>query len=162
MGVLNKIALRAAGADRLDVPDSCGIDQFVPAIDAPAMTVVAWPHGRDHVICFTGGSHAAEAERTGGLEAFAREQLRALFGARVGHAFRAGAVTTGWAGDPWTRGSYAYAKPGCADARGALAVPLAGGRLIFAGEATRTDGFGRDGGRSVSCQAREAAARCPA
>ena len=151
MGVLNKIALRAAGLDRLDVPDSCGIDQFVPAIDAPAMTVVAWPHGQDHVICFTGGSHAAEAELAGGLEGFARDQLRALFGGRADQAFRPGAVTTGWAGDPWARGSYAYARPGRARARGVLAAPLAGGRLIFAGEATRTDGLaGTVGGAFLS------------
>ncbi len=151
MGVLNKVALRAAGADRLDVPDSCGVDQFVPAIDAPAMTMLAWPHGRDHVICFTGGSHAAEAERTGGLEAFAREQLRALFGARTDRAFRPGAVTTQWASDPWSRGSYAYARPGHAEARAALAIPLGGGRLVFAGEATRTDGLaGTVGGAFLS------------
>ena len=151
MGVLNKVALRAAGADRLDVPDSCGVDQFVPAIDAPAMTMLAWPHGRDHVICFTGGSHAAEAERTGGLEAFARAQLRALFGARTDRAFRPGAVTTQWASDPWSRGSYAYARPGHAEARAALAIPLGGGRLVFAGEATRTDGLaGTVGGAFLS------------
>ncbi len=75
MGVLNKVALRAAGADRLDLPDSCGMDQFVPAIDDPAMTVVAWAHGSDHVICFAGGSHAAEMERGDEAEACVRGQL---------------------------------------------------------------------------------------
>ena len=151
MGVLNKVALRAAGADRLDLPASCGVDQPVPAIDAPAMTVVAWPHGQDHVICFAGGSHAAEAERAGGLEAFARDQLRALFGARAVSAFHPGAVTTGWAGEPWALGSYAYARPGCAGAREVLGMPLGGGRLILAGEATRTDGLaGTVGGAFLS------------
>ena len=141
MGTLNKIALRARGTDRLDLPESCGVDQAVPAIDAPALTMVAWPHGQDHVICFTGGSHAAALERQGGLEAFARGQLRDLFGSRADQAFRAGAVVTGWASDPWTRGSYAYARPGCAAARAVLGTPLADGRLVFAGEATRTDGL---------------------
>ncbi len=151
MGVLNKVALRAAGSDRLDLPDSCGMDQAVAAIDAPAMTVLAWPHGRDHAICFTGGSHAAALEQDGGLEAFARGQLRALFGARADQAFQPGAVVTGWFTDPWTRGSYAYARPGCAGGRGTLATPLAGGRLIFAGEATRTDGLaGTVGGAFLS------------
>ena len=141
MGVLNKVALRAAGPDRLGLPASCGVDQFVPAIDSPAMTMIAWPHGSDHVICFHGGEHSAELERAGGLEAATRGRLRELFGAGVDATFRPGAVVTGWAGDEWACGSYAYARPGCADARGRLGEPLAGGRLVFAGEATRTDGL---------------------
>lgn len=154
MGTLNKIALRARGADRLDLPNSCGVDQAVPTIDAPALTMVAWPHGQDHVICFTGGSHAAALERQDGLEAFARGQLHDLFGARVDQAFRAGAVVTAWASDPWTRGSYAYARPGCAGARQVLGTPLAGGRLVFAGEATRTDGLaGTVGGAFLAGEA---------
>ena len=141
MGVLNKVALRAAGPDRLDLPPSCGLDQFVPALGAPAMTTVAWPHGQDHVICFHGGSHAAELERAGEAEAFARDQLRAMFGQRAHAAFRPGAVVTRWVSDPWARGSYAYARPGQADARATLGQPLAGGQVVFAGEATRTDGL---------------------
>ena len=141
MGVLNKIAFAAAGADRLDLPNSCGVDQFVPEIDAPAMSIVAWPHGQDHLICFTGGSHAGHLEQDAGLEALARRQLRALFGSRADTALRPGAVTTGWARDEWTLGSYAYARPGCAASRATLGMPLANGRLIFAGEATRTDGL---------------------
>ena len=141
MGVLNKVALRAAGPDRLDLPASCGMDQFVPAIDAPAMSVVAWPHGADHVICFAGGSHAAAIERADEAQAWVREQWRALFGARADTCFRPGAVVTRWASDPLFDGSYAYARPGCAGARATLAQPLAGGRLVFAGEATRTDGL---------------------
>jgi monoamine oxidase len=50
-------------------------------------------------------------------------------------------VVTGWAADPFYRGAYAYARPGCAGARAVLGTPLADGRLIFAGEATRTDGL---------------------
>ncbi len=141
MGVLNKVAFAAAGADRLNLPHSCGVDQFVPGIDAPAMSIVAWPHGQDHLICFTGGSHAGELEQNGGLEAFARWQLRTLFGSSADTALRAGAVTTAWAGHEWSLGSYAYARPGSASARATLARPLAGGRLTFAGEATRTDGL---------------------
>jgi monoamine oxidase len=158
MGVLNKVALRAAGDDRLGVPNSCGVDQFVPAIDAPAMTMVAWPHGQDHVICFHGGSHSAEAEAVGELESFARAQLRSLFGARAEAAFRPGAVVTGWMSDPWNRGSYAYARPGHAGARAVLAEPLADGRLVFAGEATRTDGLaGTVGGAFLAGQGAAAA-----
>ena len=141
MGLLNKVALRAAGADRLDLPDSCSMDQFVPAIDDLTMTMLAWPHGRDHVICFIGGSQAGKLEGAGETESFVRSQLRALFGARADAALRPGAVVTQWAGDPCSFGSYAYAEAGCAGARAVLGTPLANGRLVFAGEATRTDGL---------------------
>ena len=141
MGVLNKVALRAAGADRLDLPLSCGVDQFVPAIDAPATAMVAWPHGVDHMICFIGGSPAERLEREGGTEAFIRDQLRALWGARADAALRPGAVVTAWATDRFSLGSYAYARPGWAGGRGVLGTPLADGRLVFAGEAVRTDGL---------------------
>jgi monoamine oxidase len=141
MGLLNKVALRAAGPDRLDLPPSCGVDQHLAAIDAPAMTMIAWPHGRDHVICFTGGSHAAELDQANAAEEFVRGQLRALFGSRADAAFRAGAVVTRWASDPWALGSYCFARPGRSGARAVLGTPLAGGRLTFAGEATRTDGL---------------------
>ena len=141
MGVLNKIALRAAGSDRLDLPNSCGMDQFVAAIDVPAMSVVAWPHGAGYVTCFAGGSHAAEIERGDEAEAWVREQWRALFGTRADAAFLTGAVVTRWASDPLFDGSYAYARPGCAGSRAVLGTPLADGRVVFAGEATRTDGL---------------------
>ncbi len=113
----------------------------MPQIDTPAMSVVAWPHGADFVICFAGGSHAAAIEQGGAAEAWVRAQWRDLFGARAQAAFRSGAVVTRWASDPLFGGSYAYAKPGCAGARGVLGTPLAGNRLVFAGEATRTDGL---------------------
>ena len=150
MGVLNKVALRASGTDRLGLPDSCGVDQFVAAIDDPAMSFIAWPHGQDHLIGFMGGSVAAALEREG-AEAHARAQLRNLFGAKVDSALRPGAVVTRWGSDPFTRGSYAYARPGHAGARAVLAEPLAGGRLVFAGEATRADGLaGTVGGAYLS------------
>ncbi len=153
MGVLNKVALRAAGTDRLDLPNWCGMDQFVPAVDTPAMSVVAWAHGSEHVTCFAGGSHAAEIERGDEAEAWVRGQWRALFGARADAAFRPGAVVTRWASDPLFGGSYAYALPGHVGARAALGRPLAGGRLVFAGEATRTDGLaGTVGGAYLSGQ----------
>ena len=151
MGVLNKVALKASGTDRLGLPESCGVDQFVAHIDDPAMTFIAWPHGQDHLIGFMGGSVAASLDQEGGAEAHARAQLRSLFGAGVEAAFTSGAVVTRWASDPFTRGSYAYARPGHAGARGVLAQPLAGGRLVFAGEATRTDGLaGTVGGAYLS------------
>jgi monoamine oxidase len=152
MGVLNKVVLRASGADRLGLPDTCGVEQFVARIGDPAMAFVAWPHGYDHVIGFLGGTVAASLE-SGGAEAFARAQIRFLFGARADAAFAPGAVVTRWAANPLTRGAYAYARPGHAGARAVLAEPLAGGRLVFAGEALCTDGLaGTVGGAWLSGQ----------
>ena len=161
MGLLNKVAFRAAGADRLGLPDSCGIDQFVAAIDDSAMTFIAWPHGQDHAIGFMGGSAAAGLDHASAAEDFARSQWRGLFGARADAAFTRDAVVTRWASDPLALGSYAYARPGQAGARAILATPLADGRLVFAGEATRTDGLaGTVGGAYLSgVQAAEAVRR---
>jgi monoamine oxidase len=51
-------------------------------------------------------------------------------------------------------GCYAYAVPGHAAARAALAQPVADGRLVFGGEACHTDGFaGTVGGAWISGQA---------
>ncbi len=161
MGLLNKVALRAAGADRLDLPDSCSMDQFVPAMDDLTMTMLAWPHGRDHVVCFVGGNQGRELKAAGGIEAFVRGQLRALFGARADAAFRPGAVVTRWENDLHSLGAYAYAEAGCAGARAVLATPLAGGRLVFAGEATRTDGLaGTVGGAFLAGEEAAAAVIC--
>lgn len=156
MGQVNKVALRAAGPGRLGLPPSCSVEGFIPHLGDPAMAFVAWPRGQDHVIGFMGGS-AAGALPAAEAEDFARAQLRALFGAQADAAFTREAVVTQWSADPFSRGAYAYARPGHAGARAALAEPLAGGRLVFAGEATRTDGLaGTVGGAWLS--GRDAAA----
>ena len=151
MGLLNKVAFRAAGPDRLGLPPSCGVDQWVAQPGDLAMTFIAWPHGHDHVIGFMGGSEAAALDHANAAEAIAREQWCALFGSRAGGVFQPGAVVTRWASDRWTLGSYAYARPGHAGARAVLGQPLSGGRLVFAGEATQTNGLaGTVGGAFLS------------
>ena len=142
MGLLSKVALHAAGADRLDLPPYCSIDrQFAPG--EPAMTFHAWPFGYDHVIGFIGGRAAWDLAAAGAEAAadFARNALRSLFGPRVDRAFDGGAVATGWGTDPLFLGAYCYARPGATAARDRLAQPLADGRLIFAGEAVAGDGL---------------------
>ncbi len=57
---------------------------------------------------------------------------------------------THWDADPWIRGAYAYALPGHAGARAALAEPLLDGRLIFAGEACHDGLAGTVGGAWLS------------
>ena len=73
----------------------------------------------------------------------------------LGHAVRltGQAVVTRWATDPWYRGAYAYARPGDAGQRAVLAEAYPGERLLFAGEACRTDGLaGTVGGAFLSGQ----------
>ncbi len=155
MGVLTKVALAAAGADRLGLPAQSSLHARVGRRHAPAMSFIAWPQGAAHLIGFVGGSAAATLAREGAAatEAFARNQLRAMLGTRADQAVGA-AVIADWAADPWHRGAYAYALPSHADARTALAEPLAGGRLRLAGEAVATDGLaGTVGGAYASGRA---------
>jgi monoamine oxidase len=104
------------------------------------MNFTAWPYGADYVLGFVGGAASWELARAGSAatEAFARDELKAILGSR---AEMGPAVVTTWGSDPAHLGAYAYARPGHADARAALAQPLCDGRLVFAGEACRTDGL---------------------
>jgi len=141
MGLLSKVGLGASGEDRLDVPAFGGIERRLEEGER-AMTFVAWPFGRDHVEAFAGGDLAwdlarggAEAERRGLVE-LAFEELARLYGSRAARALRReGAIASAWGSDPLSRGAYASCRPGRTGARDALAAPLAGGRLVLAGEA---------------------------
>jgi monoamine oxidase len=158
MGLLSKVALRAAGTERLGLADSTSIERRLTDLDDPAMSLHFWPHGQDHVVGFVGGTAAWELARAGeaAAEDFIRARIRQVLGADADRAFAPGAVVTPWGTDPWHLGAYAYARPGHFQARGVLAQPLAEGRLVFAGEALRTDGMaGTVGGAYLS--GREAA-----
>jgi monoamine oxidase len=153
MGLLTKVALRATGADRLDLPDSMSVQRQVRG--RAEMFFNAWSRGHDHVTGFIGGpaAWALAQEGEAATMAFARERLRELFGSRADRAVTP-VLVTAWADDEWHRGAYAYARPGHVGARGILGTPLAGGRLIFAGEAVRTDGLaGTVGGAWLSGKA---------
>ena len=153
MGLLSKVALPATGAERFGLPPSCSLHRQVAPGEA-AMFFHAWPSGRDHIIGFVGGPAAWQLARDGAAaaEAFAREQLRGLLGGAIEKALGPAIVTT-WGTDPAYLGAYAYARTGHFDARAALAQPLGDGRLIFAGEATRTDGLaGTVGGAYLAGQ----------
>lgn len=152
MGLLSKVALPAQGADRLGLADDTTLVQQ----GAAGMTFNAWPLGRAHLVGFVGGRAAwGVAGGDAAAEAMARDQVRAMLGrVRLGR----GAVVTGWGTDPLFRGAYAYARPGRAGSRAALAAAFPGERLLFAGEACRADGLaGTVGGAWLS--GRDAAAR---
>ncbi len=79
--------------------------------------------------------------------AAARDELAIMLGSR----WDGPALATDWGADPLHRGAYAYAGPGDADGRAALADAFVGERLLFAGEACRSDGLaGTVGGAFLS------------
>ncbi|HTU55061.1 MAG TPA: NAD(P)/FAD-dependent oxidoreductase [Acetobacteraceae bacterium] len=148
MGLATKIVLPAKTEDRLDLPPHCLVDHRVERAGEPMMIFQCWPYGRDYVQGWVGGRIAWALAREGddAVADFARAQLRRLFGARIDRVFGPAALVSHWESDPWVRGAYCYARPGQAAARARLAEPLAGGRLIFAGEACHEGLAGTLGG----------------
>ena len=138
MGLALKVALRATGTDRLDLPMHCSVDRRVARSGDALMSLQCWPFGRDYVQGWIGGSAAWDLARAGEDAAadYALSQLRALFGGRVDRLFAGGGrLITHWDADPWVRGAYSYALPGHAGARARLGERVGDGHLLFAGEA---------------------------
>jgi monoamine oxidase len=140
MGLLTKVALSTRNGDRLGLNEMTGLQRRVRAPGEACMNFIAWPYGAAYVLGFVGGAASWELAQAGSAatEAFARDELKAILGNR---AEMGAAVVTTWGSDPAHLGAYAYARPGHAGARAALAQPLCDGRLVFAGEACRTDGL---------------------
>lgn len=139
LGLLSKVALRAAGEDRLGLRAFGRLGRQVEGRGDSPMSWMLWPFGRDHAVGFVGGERAWALSRAGpaAAEAEARAELARYFGAAaVARAFAPGAVVTRWGEDPLFLGAYSHALPGSAGARAVLAgAALADGRLRFAGEA---------------------------
>ncbi len=155
MGLAMKVALRATGPDRLDLPLHCSIDRIIDPPGSPLMPFQCWPFGRDYVQGWIGGSVAWDLARQGEAAAvdFALSYLRQSFGGRVDRLFAGGgSVVTRWDADPWVRGAYCYALPGCALARDTLAAPLSDGHLNLAGEACHVGLAGTLAGAWISGQ----------
>jgi monoamine oxidase len=155
MGLALKVALRANGPDRLDLPLHCSVDRRVPGSGGSLMPFQCWPFGRDYVQGWIGGGVAWDLARAGEAAAIdhALSELRALFGGRVDRLFAGGGtLVTHWDADPWIRGAYCYASPGQSQARDRLAEPLDGGHLMFAGEACNVPYAGTLAGAWISGQ----------
>ena len=154
LGLAVKIGLRAAGDDRLDLPDSVLLQAPILERGDPFTLVGFWPFGRPVAAAWVGGPRAWALAREGdaAAEEHVRELLRKVWGGRGDRAFARGAVVTAWDRDPYVRGAYSNALPGHADARSILAAPLGGGRLIFAGEACHLGLAGTVGGAWESGQ----------
>jgi len=142
LGAAIKVALKAAGADRLGLPPDTATDRRVAPGEA-LIPIQFWSGGHDLATGWIGGPLAIEMEREG--PAAAEALLRAEIAARLGHdaprAFRPGALASAWSTDPFSRGAYSHGRIGAGEARAVLAAPLAGGRLCLAGEACDTTGL---------------------
>jgi monoamine oxidase len=99
------------------------------------------PRGEPVIEGYFGGA-LAEALEAGGDAAFfdfASGELSGVFGADFAKRLKP-LSHHAWRGDPFARGSYSYAKPGCAPMRAVLAEPV-DDRLFFAGEACSKSDF---------------------
>ena len=147
MGLLTKVALHAPDRGASGI----AANSLLVRRDG-RMTFNAWPQDRPYVTGFVGGRLAwSLAEDKRAAVALAREEVGAMLGEAIRLSGRA--LVTGWGVDRWHRGAYAYARPGDAEQRAALAGSFVGERLLFAGEACRTDGLaGTVGGACLSGQ----------
>ena len=143
MGLLSKIALAA------QPPETFGLNANALLMQRDMdMVFNAWPWGRPYITAFVGGRLAwSLASDVRAATDLARTRLAHV----IGHHLDGPAVLTQWGTDPLHRGAYAYAGPGNFNQRRVLADAFPGGRLLFAGEATRTDGLaGTVGGAYLS------------
>ena len=142
MGLLTKIVLRAATSDRLGLAADTGLFRRLGVRGAPFLSTIFWPDGAPFAVGYLGGqaawSFAHSPEAAG---AFMRADLAETLGRSVAGAFTPDTLMTDWGADQLHLGAYAYARPGQAGARAALAEPLWDGRLHYAGEATAPDGL---------------------
>jgi monoamine oxidase len=99
------------------------------------------PFGQPCIEGYFGGSFAKKLEDAGdgALAAEAIDEIVALLGSDFRRKLKP-LAQSGWAHDPFARGSYSHALPGHAGDRAVLAAPVEG-RLFFAGEATAPNFF---------------------
>ena len=131
LGLADKLFLALSDADEFE-KDS----RLFGRTDRSATGVYHFrPFGRPQIEAYFGGAFAAELEKAG-RAAFlecATAELVGLLGSDFARRLNAVGLHR-WGVDPFSRGSYSYARPGKAECRRALAAPV-DDRLFFAGEA---------------------------
>ncbi|MEP7313698.1 MAG: NAD(P)/FAD-dependent oxidoreductase [Pseudomonadota bacterium] len=137
LGVVNKVFFRV---DPAALPFPGTVHVLGDTSTARTASYAVRPGGQPLIMGFFGGDLSRELEAAHGLAAFARAQLGDLFGQDLLHGIR-GEFATAWHSDPWARGSYSVARPGCARMREVLARPVAP-TLHFAGEAGSRQYYG--------------------
>jgi monoamine oxidase len=124
--------------------DCCDADQarhFIGRTDTSrTCSYLLFPAEQRLLCAYFGGDLSMELESRGELEAFAREDLRNIFGPKFANCLRA-ARATAWGTDKYALGSYSAAKPGHAEARSQLSRPVSP-QLLFAGEACSKEYYG--------------------
>lgn len=121
----------------LDQPDEFPIDGhlFAGADRAEMGSYHLRPMGRPLIEVYFGGALARGLAEAGpaAMADYAKKELASLLGSSFPSRLT-GLASSAWSIDPFARGGYSYAKPGCADMRAVLAEPVAD-CLFFAGEA---------------------------
>jgi monoamine oxidase len=137
LGLADKVFLRVDRPDDLPVQT-----RLFGAIDRTATgSYHLRPFGAPLIEGYFGGTLARELEQQGN-EAFAYFAIDQLVG-HFGSDFRRRVTplaASSWGRDPYSLGSYSYARIGHSDARAALAAPV-DDRLFFAGEACSTHDY---------------------
>jgi len=147
LGAANKVAFAIDGRHLgVESHTNClvrfGADQ--------AMSFQLRPFGWDLANGYLSGPLCSELERAGeaALLDAGRQALRTIYGSDIDRQIAASACSM-WEREPTILGAYAAARPGRANARADLALPLAD-RLFFAGEATSLDFFSTCHGAHLS------------
>jgi len=132
MGALSKMILKFEGT-RLDATPDMHLIETGGA--EPGMSFEMWPFGQDVVVAWYGADYARRINDLPEEEAVRHmlARLVRIVGRDAEKAFRGGR-RYGWSADPFSIGSYSYARPGQGRARDILRMPV-GNRLWFAGEA---------------------------
>jgi monoamine oxidase len=137
LGLADKVFLRVEKPE--DLPVQTRLFGAVDRVDTGSYHLR--PFGAPMIEGYFGGdcARALEQEGDGAFARFAIEQIGALLGSDVRKRLRPIAASA-WDRDPFARGSYSYARVGCADQRAVLAAPV-DDRLFFAGEACSLNDF---------------------
>ncbi len=158
MGAYTKIALALdpTKLPELRAGDVVSVHTVPGAEPGPTMIFEMMPFGRPVAVATCGGDYARGLcmAGEGAALADATERLVAILGGAARGAVLGGRLA-GWWTDPFSRGGYSVARPGHADARERLQLPIAD-RLLFAGEATAGGGAMTVGGATL--EGRRAAA----
>jgi monoamine oxidase len=137
LGVANKVFF-ALGPECAEVGEP---RHFLGRIDTSrTCSYMLFPAQQPLLVAYFGGDLSRELEARGELEAFARDDLRRIFGTQFLTHLGA-ARATAWGSDPHALGSYSAARPGYADDRHTLTRPVSP-QLCFAGEACSKEYYG--------------------
>lgn len=137
LGIANKLFMRIDQPE--DLPSDGHLFGRIDRVETASYHLR--PFGRPLIEAYFGGALARDLEQEGpeAFYAFACDELALLFGQSI-RARLHFVTATSWALDPFSRGSYSYARPGHADARQKLAQSV-DDRLFFAGEACSAHDF---------------------